>query len=288
MAHLFFACPFAIQVWRLSGLWSDVSAANSNADSDIGTVFALLDMLTTEQRVVFAATVWSLWKHRNLKVWEGVTEVVAVVVDRARVMITKWQIANTKTSAESRAATAAPPTQLLSNSAEVNSSDDGLVLWQKPTSGRYKCNVDAAFSSNFNRTGIGICIRDEEGAFVLAKMTSFPCLDQVTVGEAMGLFEALQWLSDMSLDNIDFELDSKITCDAFRSSKDDVSKFGHVIASCKALFSAFFINFRTEFTRRQANAAAHALAREATFLASPVIYYHIPSYIETIIINEMQ
>ncbi|AES80260.2 hypothetical protein MTR_7g078610 [Medicago truncatula] len=69
---------------------------------------------------------------------------------------------------------------------------DGLVLWQKPTSGQYKCNVDAAFSSNFNRTGIGICLRDEEGAFVLAKMTSFPCLHQVTVGEAMSLFEALQ------------------------------------------------------------------------------------------------
>jgi hypothetical protein len=38
----------------------------------------------------------------------------------------------------------------------------------------------------------------------------------------------------------------------------------------------------------QANAAAHALAGESTFLASPIIYYHIPTCIETIIINEMQ
>jgi hypothetical protein len=185
---------------------------------------------------------------------KDVTEVAAIVVHRARVMITEWQIANTKTPAESRAATTSPPTQLHSNSAEVNSSGDSLVLWQKPTSGRHKCNVDAAFSSNFNRTGIDICIRDEEGAFVSAKMMSFPCLHQVTVGEAMGIFEALQWLSDMSLDNIDFELDSKITCDAFHFRRDDVSEFGHVIASCKALFSAFFINSRVEFTRRQANA----------------------------------
>lgn len=96
MVHLFFACPFAIQVWRLSGLWFDVSAANSNADSDIGTVFALLDMLTTEHRVVFAATLWSLWKHRNLKVWEDVTEVAAVVVDRARVMIMSGRLQTPK------------------------------------------------------------------------------------------------------------------------------------------------------------------------------------------------
>jgi ribonuclease HI len=203
------------------------------------------------------------------------------------VLLSEWQIANSRTLADSRATVAAPNTQLHSQSADADSAADAFTVWQKPTSGRYKCNVDVAFSSTNNRTGIGICIRDEEGAFVLAKMTSFPCLHQVTVGEAMGLFEALQWLSDMLLNNIDFELDSKITCDAFHFRRDDVSEFGHVIASCKALFSAFFINSRVEFTRRQANGAAHALAREATFLASPIIYYHIPSCIETIIINEM-
>jgi ribonuclease HI len=96
-------------------------------------------------------------------------------------------------------------------------------VWQKLSPGRYKCNIDAAFSSNFNRTGIGICIRDEEGTFVLAKMVSFPCLHQVAVGEAMGLFEALQWLSDMSFESVDFELDSKVTCDAFHARRDDIS-----------------------------------------------------------------
>jgi len=62
-----------------------------------------------------------------------------------------------------------------------------------------------AFSSNFYHTGIGICIHDEEGTFVLAKMVSFPCLHHVAVGEAMSLFQALQWLSDMSFDNVNFE-----------------------------------------------------------------------------------
>jgi len=51
-----------------------------------------------------------------------------------------------------------------------------------------------------------------------------------------------------------------------------------------------FTNSRVEFTRQQANTAAHALAGDATFLASPIIYYRIPSCIESIIIiiNEMQ
>ena len=86
----------------------------------------------------------------------------------------------------------------------------------------------------------------------------------------MGLFEALQWLSDMSFDNVDFEIDSKITRDAFHSRREDVSEFGHIITSCKSLFTAFFTNSRVEFSRRQANAAAHALVGEATFLASHI------------------
>jgi ribonuclease HI len=104
----------------------------------------------------------------------------------------------------------------------------------------------------------------------------------------VALFEGLQWLSDKSFDNVDFELDSKVTCDGFHSRRKDISEFGHVVASCKALFYAFFTNSRVEFTRRQANAATHAFAGEATFLASPVIYYRIPSCIDNIIINEMQ
>jgi hypothetical protein len=286
--HLFFACPFAIQVWCLSGMWSQISNLIMNGGAATDVIFTLLAELPAAHKQIFGATVWSLWKHRNLKVWENVSESAAVVVDRARVLISEWQIANSKVSEGDAADIAGATTHLSFSSSAANVHAAGQLVWQKPGSGRLKCNVDAAFSSNFNRTGIGVCIRDEEGAFVLAKMINFPCAHQVAVGEAMGLFEALQWLSDMSFDNIDFELDSKITCDAFHSRREDVSEFGHIIASCKALFSAFFTNSRVEFIRRQTNAAAHVLAREATFLASPIIYYHIPSCIETIIITEMQ
>ena len=41
--------------------------------------------------------------------------------------------------------------------------------WQPPEHGRMKCNVDAAFSSQRNKTGVGICIRDEDGVFVFAR-----------------------------------------------------------------------------------------------------------------------
>jgi len=41
--------------------------------------------------------------------------------------------------------------------------------WKKPTPGRYKCNIDASFSTSLNRVGLGMCLRDDDGAFVLTR-----------------------------------------------------------------------------------------------------------------------
>jgi len=123
------------------------------------------------------------------------------------------------------------------------------IKWQPHVAGRYNCNIDAAFSSQANRTGIGICVRDAEGTFVMAKTMTYPCDVQVDVGEALGLHAALQWLSDMQIDNVDFETDSKLTVDVFLSTRNDLSKFGCIISSCRSLFSNFFSNSRVEFVR---------------------------------------
>jgi len=199
-------------------------------------------------------------------------------------MLTYWQLVNDPavlaTSLHSQNA-------MTTNTGAPTPHPHTRISWQPPISGRYKCNIDAAFSSQHNRTGIGICVRGSEGAFVLAQSITHPCTVSVDVGEALGLHSALQWLSDMHFDNVDFETDSKLTVDAFLATRNDLSEFGCIISSCRSLFRNLFSNSRVEFVRRQANAVAHALAREATSLASPAVYFDIPTCIETIIINEM-
>jgi len=86
---------------------------------------------------------------------------------------------------------------------------------------------------------------------------------------------------------VDFETDSKLTVDAFLSDRNDTSEFGCIITSCRSLFNSLFSNSRVNFVRRQVNGVAHALARDTTLLASPVVYYDIPNCIESLIINEM-
>jgi len=139
-----------------------------------------------------SSVIWSIWKHRNFRVWDDVIETSATVVDRAINMVANWQLANAPDVLASRS-NHQPTT--------ASTSQQHRITWQPPMAGRYKCNMDAAFSSHGNRTCIGICVCDVEGTFVLAKTMTYPCTVSVDVGEALGLHSALQWLSDMQFDN---------------------------------------------------------------------------------------
>ncbi|XP_045831441.1 uncharacterized protein LOC123922796 [Trifolium pratense] len=159
--------------------------------------------------------------------------------------------------------------------------------WQKPHTGRYKCNIDASFSVRQNKVGIGMCIRDDQGQFVLAKTEWMSPITNTDIGEALGLLSALKWVHDLQLENVDFELDSKNVVTSFHSKHNNVSELGDVIRDCVRLHKTYFRNSSVEFIRRQANEVAHALARVATSIASFHLFIDIPTCIVNILNNEM-
>jgi len=62
----------------------------------------------------------------------------------------------------------------------VSRQQQGNICWRKPYAGRFKCNIAASFSKHLNK--IGMCIRDEHGAFVLAKTNWFSPICEVHIG----------------------------------------------------------------------------------------------------------
>ena len=92
--HIFFECSFAIQVWLSAGIWYEVQNAVVQSNSAVEAIFYLLQHLSTTHQQRFSALCWSLWKHRNLKVWENTNEVSVVVVDRAWTLIADWENVN--------------------------------------------------------------------------------------------------------------------------------------------------------------------------------------------------
>ncbi|PNX77887.1 hypothetical protein L195_g033858 [Trifolium pratense] len=58
-------------------------------------VFFLLQKLDTLQAALWAVIVWSIWKHRKLKLWNNVTETNLQIFKHAKHMIEDWRLANT-------------------------------------------------------------------------------------------------------------------------------------------------------------------------------------------------
>ncbi|KAK2398440.1 putative mitochondrial protein [Trifolium repens] len=283
--HICFHCPFSVQVWQRIGFWNVIQQTRANTGSVADCIFSLLQHYDNDNSQRFSAILWSLWKHRNLKLWEDVNETDSQVIDRAFHLIEDWSTANA--TIQSQAPLNIPTRGAQHTTYGMASSSTSTTSWQHPLQGRLKCNVDASFSESLNSTGVGMCIRDADGTFVLAKTFNFSPRCVVPLGEAMGLLFAIQWLRDLAIDHVDIALDSKIVTDAFHKQWPDVTEFGHVMSTARSLFSASFTNSRVEFNRRQANEVAHVLARVAHFSASPTIYIDVPHCIEQIIINEM-
>jgi hypothetical protein len=124
-----------------------------------------------------------------------------------------------------------------------------------------------------------MCIRDEMGAFVLAKTEWFNPICEVHIGE-------LNWVHELQLGSVDFELDSKREVHQFSPPNSDVNEFGDIIDNCRSLFTQFYVNSNVEFVRRQTNEEANTLARDTSLLTSFRILDEIPNYIEHILINE--
>jgi len=56
-----------------------------------------------------------------------------------------------------------------SNTTHARSTSIEDDHWKKSAPDRYKYNIDVAFSTSLNRVGLGMCLRDDDGAFVLAR-----------------------------------------------------------------------------------------------------------------------
>jgi len=134
---------------------------------------------------------WSLWKSPNLKLWQQQNESNAQVVQRATNLLDEW-----RTTSHSHAQSNTVQAHLIRQDEK----------WKKPTSGMYKCNIDAYFSTSLNRVGLGTCLRDDAGDFVLIKTDWFAPLCDTYVGEVVELDTTLEWVSDLQFDNVDFAL----------------------------------------------------------------------------------
>ena len=139
--------------------------------------------------------------------------------------------------------------------------------WKKPSVRRFKCNVNASFSTPLNKVGFGACIRDADGNFVASRTALLsPSLD-VAMGKALGLLHAMQWVIELNLVNMDFGTYSKVVAYSIYKG-DGVFDFMTIIHDSRHLLMTELTNSDVKFIRRQSNGVAHSLAKDALCHAS--------------------
>ncbi|KAL8527499.1 hypothetical protein ACS0TY_005369 [Phlomoides rotata] len=103
--------------------------------------------------------------------------------------------------------------------------------------GFLKRNVDGAFFSNTHEMGFGLVVHDHNGRHLFSRSSTVPGLYASDEGEAIGIFEALNWIKELNLRNVIIEMDAKLVVDAFNAGiGDSCSVFGDIIDACISSF----------------------------------------------------
>jgi hypothetical protein len=83
-------------VWRAAGLWQVIEPLLHRFDDAPDIIFQVLQNVTAAQAELFATVLWSIWKSRNLKLWQQENENNSNIIERAKHLLEGWRIANMK------------------------------------------------------------------------------------------------------------------------------------------------------------------------------------------------
>lgn len=258
--HLFIDCPVTIKVWKDANLWNLINARAELSDDFTTFLFSTLDVVPVTVRNKLLMVLWSIWNHRNDAWLNDAVKATTRVTRQASNVLCDWLATNE-----------------LRLQQGLNVRPDRCDLWHSPPAGFFKCNIDAAIFGDTHQSGFGAVFRDDHGASVAARSTITCGTPLVKECEAMALANAIKWVLDLGLQRVIFESDAKLVVDAFTSTIDDLSEFGASISRCCSLLNQGD-SFSVRFIRRQANGAAHVLARMARSLPSQATFSYLPSF----------
>jgi len=244
--HTFFICLKALCCWELVHLDNVISELIYTTHDCIALLFSLFDRLSAQQHSLASMILWSIWKSRNSKLWEGSETPPSTIVYRAKDSLNVWQFMQ-------RAKQTSPGTH-------------SEPKWLKPLPATMKCNVDCALFNDNTITGYGLCFRDSTGQLVLGMSNYAFFSSSPSEAEALELLEAIKLDVVRGCQTVTFKSDCKFVVDAVNTSQVPLNEVGDIISSCQKLLS-IHSHFSVKFVRRQVN---EVIARASLSYLRPI------------------
>jgi hypothetical protein len=151
----------------------------------------LMDSLDEDDLIVVIYLLRRLWLRRNATVFRGEFTSPIQLIQQGLTSLQEYNDANRL-----------PP------SSSDSSAPTEKQRWQKPLPGIIKINWDAAINSQNQRMGVGILVRNDEGAVLAAVCATVPSITDPPVAEAVALWRAVSLGREMNLPSIHLEGDS--------------------------------------------------------------------------------
>jgi ribonuclease HI len=267
--HVVFGCEVSVQSRQTVGLqqfllpWLQPSR-------DLCEI--ILDICASDDKYAagqFATLVWVLWSNRNNSIWNDTKEQGIVLGHKARHIWEEWF-----------------SVQQVQLGQQASTQQSSVLQWQKPSERWYKCNIDAGFHRERNKTSGGWCLRDHTGMFVAAGTSWLEGVCSVIEGESIALLHALNELVQRGVSHAIFETDSKSLVDAIQHIHVGVSDFSLIVRRINNVLS-LNPNFMVRFVKRQANIVAHTLARAAISWPRRCNLDSLPLCISSLLHNEI-
>uniref|UniRef100_A0A2N9FNB8 Reverse transcriptase domain-containing protein n=1 Tax=Fagus sylvatica TaxID=28930 RepID=A0A2N9FNB8_FAGSY len=239
--HVLWGCEFAQKVWNLCPvpIGAYLSALKSFTDV-IGSFTS--DLHTPVLEIAFT-TVWALWKARNESVWEAKTLVADAIVHEAVSLASEFLDTQSKTGV--------PMIGLV-----------GPSRWQRPPSGVFKLNMACHSISKSCRYGLGVLIRDSEGAVMAVLEDSLLSNNELLQLHARAVLVAIKFAYDVGLRCLVVELDNQELCSLIQAGSPCFDPIGVIVDDiCSSIPLFSFLCFG--FSKKSCNKAANALATEA-------------------------
>ncbi|RAL54474.1 hypothetical protein DM860_001602 [Cuscuta australis] len=160
----------------------------------------------------------------------------------------------------------------------VRSSQGGRTEVRQNSSGSgqdvFRCFVDAAIFPSSGVVSFGSVIINEVGSFHAAVNGWIQCVPDPVLAEAMACREALIWVKENGIQDVELLSDCSSVVEALRDGSFQVRSYlGSLLEDCKTILGGFH-SFKISRVPRDANCIAHTLARRAnsqpcSWLSSP-------------------
>ncbi|KAM3241082.1 hypothetical protein ACQJBY_054237 [Aegilops geniculata] len=187
-----------------------------------------------------AQGLYAIWLARNDTRDGKRIEEANMVARRVAALMEEWKKVRGQTE------TSTPPTQ--------------RARWEPPESGWLKANVDGAMSRSRQGGGGGVVFRDEDGAFRGADAVFLPDITSAEVAELLACMRAVELALQRGVPKLHLETDCLNVARKLNEQDRNLSSVGILVEEIK-MMATNLGEFRATWVRREANKAAHEIAR---------------------------